>query len=433
MGLPRFPPGHLCAGAHDPAGQAFLNVKTQGQAVTLSALFFRFLLIGATSFGGFMALVSMVQKEVVERRKWLQSSVLLDAVSVGSFLPGPLAVNVVAFCGYRLRGMPGALVGMAAVLLPTFLLILGLSELYFRYGSLPEVSSAFSGIVPAVCAVVAAVALDMARKHLSDYRQGLIFVISTAIMVLFGGFYSTLLIMIAGATAGMLLKPGRAQQANENGTNVRADLRVFLVRNAVFLAALTALVLMFAATPWVFPQLKETAVETWRQLAFTFGTVSLTLFGGGYVFIPMLQQLIVDQLNWLDAREFADGIALGQVTPGPIMITAAFVGYKLAGIAGAAVATVAMFLPPALVMIFVSGIIDNLKSNPRVLAAFYGLRPAVIGMIASAAWALTRTAPQDVRALAIGLVVFFMITRFKITVAYLIPLSGVAGYLLFGN
>jgi chromate transporter len=161
--------------------------------------------------------------------------------------------------------------------------------------------------------------------------------------------------------------------------------------------------------------------------------VSLTLFGGGYVFIPMLQQLIVDQLNWLDAREFADGIALGQVTPGPIMITAAFVGYKLAGIAGAAVATVAMFLPPALLMIFVSGILDNLKSNRRVLAAFYGLRPAVIGMIASAAWALARTAPQDLRALIIGLVVFFMITRFKITVAYLIPLSGVAGYLLFGN
>ena len=401
--------------------------------IPLWTIFLRFLVIGATSFGGFMALVSMVQREVVERKKWLSNDILLDAVSVASFLPGPLAVNVVAFSGYRLRGMWGALLSMTAVLLPTFALIVILSRLYFSYGQMPGVSRAFDGIIPGVCAVVAAVALDMGRRQIRSWAQGLILLASFLIITFFGGFYSTLFIMIAGALIGTLFFR-ESQTADVRISHVSInELRAFIQTNLLFLLAFAALLFVVILLPWMIPIADGSELKLYRQLALTFSPVSLTLFGGGYVFIPMLQQLVVEQLQWLNTREFADGIALGQVTPGPIMISAAFVGYKIAGTIGAAVATVAMFLPPALLMLLVSDLLESLKGNSKVISAFRGLRPAVIGMIAAAAVSLARSAPHDLRALGIGLVVFFLIARFKISAAYLIPLSAIAGLLLFSN
>lgn len=380
-----------------------------------------------------MALVSMVQREVVERKKWLDNEVLLDAISVASFLPGPLAVNVVAFSGYRMRGMPGALLSMTAVLLPTFLLIVVLSGLYFSYGQLPEVSRAFYGIIPAVSAVVAAVAFQMGARQVGNLLQAGIMLVSFLVIVLIGGFYSTLLIMIFGALAGLFLFRESKETDIRDSRISAGALRSFMQDNSRFLLGFSALLLLIIVLPWISPLADGSELNMYRQLALTFSPVSLTLFGGGYVFIPMLQQLVVEQLQWLSAREFADGIALGQVTPGPILISAAFVGYKMAGTGGAAVATMAMFLPPALLMLLVSGLIESIKGNSKVISAFRGLRPAVIGMIAAAAVSLARSAPHDLRALGIGLVVFILITRFKISAAYLIPLSAIAGLLLFRN
>jgi len=183
---------------------------------------------------------------------------------------------------------------------------------------------------------------------------------------------------------------------------------------------------------FVMPSLIEN--ETLRlnsRLFFTFSGVSVTLFGGGYVFIPMLQELVVNQLNWVSEKEFIDGIALGQITPGPIMISATFIGYKVAGWTGAISATIGIFLPPALLMIFISRSLDYFKNTPAVTRAFRMIHPAVIGMIFAALIIIGRSFEINWLTICIFGAVFILAYRFKVNVILLIPLSGLVG-LLFG-
>lgn len=152
--------------------------------VSLKYLFFTFLKIGATSWGGFMALVSVVQKNLVENDNVIDDEEILDGISLASVLPGPLAFNVVSFIGYRLRGMKGSLVSMAAILLPSFLLILLLSYIYFIYGQLPAFTNFFAGVLPAVSAIIISVAFNMANKHLKDYKQIILCISAGLVLIL---------------------------------------------------------------------------------------------------------------------------------------------------------------------------------------------------------------------------------------------------------
>lgn len=390
-----------------------------------------FLRIGSLSFGGFMALISMIEERFVEKGNYIENETLLDGISIASVLPGPMAVNVVTFVGYRLRGMGGALLGMLAVLIPTFVFIVVLSRFYFMYGNIPEVDKIFSGILPAVCAIILAVALNMARKNLKDKRQIAISVVAAAFLLVVGGFWSTLMIMVLSAVLGYYLfikeERNKSGESFEQGYHIWYE--VFRT-NRIFFILLLLVIILIVVLPLLFPLPENGNIEVLRKLMVTFGGVSVTLFGGGYVFIPMLQELIVENLHWLTTKEFVDGIALGQVTPGPIMISAAFIGYKLSGVMGALVSTIAMFLPPAILMIVVSHFIDYIKSS-SVAAAFRGVRPAVIGMIFAAAYVIGQELTLEWGTLLIGISVFILSFKFKVSVMYLIPLSGVAGWLFF--
>ncbi len=380
-----------------------------------------------------MALISMIEERFVEKGTYLENQTLLDGISIASVLPGPMAVNVVTYVGYRLRGMKGAMLGMFAVLLPTFIFIVVLSHFYFLYGDIPEVNKIFSGILPAVCAIILSVALNMALKNLKDKKQILITIVAAAVLLGIGGFWSTLAIMVLSALAGYFMfgKEERARSADNKVKEIPvAWYEVFTV-NRVFFLSLAGVILFLVVAPLVVPAITTGETGMLRKLVMTFGGVSLILFGGGYVFIPMLQELIVSQLHWLTAKEFVDGIALGQVTPGPIMISAAFIGYKMSGFAGAVVASVAMFLPPGLLMVVVSHFIENIKSSASVAAAFRGVRPAVIGMIFAAAFVIGRGLTPDWMTISIGILIFILSFKFKVSVMYLIPLSGLAGWLLF--
>ena len=152
-----------------------------------------------------MALISIVEKQFVEKAKLIKGDELLDIVSIASMLPGPMAVNVVAYIGYKLRGMKGAIISMTAVLLPTLILILVLSHLYFQYGSLPQVDNIFKGIIPAVCAIIIAVALNMAKKNFNDYKALIICSVAALLLIAIGGFYITLFIMISAGIAGWII------------------------------------------------------------------------------------------------------------------------------------------------------------------------------------------------------------------------------------
>lgn len=390
--------------------------------VSLWTLFLVFLRIAATSFGGFMAMISVVQNVLVERRKLITPEQMLDGISLATLLPGPVAVNVVAYCGYLLRGGPGGLVSAFAAVLPAFLLMLVLSAAYFAWGSIPAVSRLFMGFMPAVAAVILAAAWNMGRKSIASAPEWAIAAIAAAALLAASGFFSTVAIIVGGGVAGWMLfrrRPGAPAPAE---TAAPAPVE----RRPRSHAALLLLSAPGGAVPWwsVEPALVA-------KLLAVFGAMSVMLFGGGYVFIPLMQQVVVDGEQWVTRQEFIDGIAMGQVTPGPILVSAAFIGYKVAGIAGAFAATVGIFAPPALLMVSSSRVLARIKRSAAIQAALRGVRPAVIGMIAAAAVVIGRAVPLVwVSVLIFGLALYAVAWR-RIDVVWVIPPAGLAGVVLY--
>jgi chromate transporter len=167
------------------------------------------------------------------------------------------------------------------------------------------------------------------------------------------------------------------------------------------------------------------------KLFITFAGMSVLLFGGGFVFIPMIQEIVVDSYGWVTNKEFIDGIALGQITPGPILISATFIGYKLAGVIGATAATIGIFLPPAMLMLFCTHFLDKLKQSEILIAALTGIRCGVIGMIAAAAIVVMQSAEQNWVSAVIFAAALLALLKFKIEVAWIIPVAGFVGYFAY--
>ena len=380
---------------------------------SLWSLFLSFLRIGSTAFGGFMALISVVQNEIVEHKKLLAHSEMLDGISLATILPGPVAVNVVAYVGYKLRGGPGALVSAVGVILPSFVLMVALSTAYFHWGQIPVVNKLFLGFIPAVTAIIVHAAWGMAHKTILGLPELIIAVTACLLLLYEGGFFITLSIIVSAGLIGWLsFAPFWA------GTKKPAQ-----KKKGVKLLALNA---PLAAAPFLALNAGLAA-----KLFLTFAGMSVLLFGGGFVFIPLIQQIVVQEQGWLTRQEFIDAIALGQITPGPILISAAFIGYKVMGLLGAAIATVAIFLPPALLMLVSVHFLMRARESTVVKAVLRGIRPAVIGMIAAAAWSIGATAVPNWLSAAIFLAALTALFRLRVDVAWIIPSAGLAGLLLY--
>ena len=393
------------------------DVARPAGQVSLWSLFWTFLKIGSTAFGGFMALISVVQNYVVERKKLLKHEDMLDGMSLATILPGPVAVNVVAYVGYRIRKGPGALVCAFAVILPSFLLLLFLSYAYFRYGRIPAVEKFFMGFIPAVAAIIVAAAWNMGKKTIKGFPEVIIALAAVGLLIGVGGFYITVAIIGGGGVLGWLLfhrkapkqEPGSAAGGSGQGTGLKEVASIPLTASAFLSLNLAAA----------------------GQLFVTFAGMSVLLFGGGYVFIPLIQEIVVDGYGWVTQQEFIDGIALGQVTPGPILISATFIGYKVAGVIGATTATIAIFTPPALVMLLSTRFLDRIKKSVSIKASLRGIRSAVIGMIVAAAYVVARTAEMNWISLLIFCVALIALLRFKVEVVWIIPIAGITGLLLY--
>lgn len=392
------------------------------ERASLPYIFFTFLKLGATAFGGYMSLVAIVQKQLVEIDKKMNEEDLLDGISLTSVLPGPVAVNTIAYVGYLLRGIPGAIAAFAGIVLPSFFLVILLSWLYFTYGNIPAVKNIFSGIAPTITALIVTVAIGMARKTIKVPSQWVICLLAATLLIFIGGFTTTFLIIIGSGIVGYFLF--HQQQGKERLSNEEKLLfgnRQWIISGVVLLLLLC--VLLFGGQ---YPGAPKNI-----QIISTFSGISLTLFGGGYVVIPALHELFVENLGWLTSAEFADGIAIGQITPGPIFITATFIGYKVAGIMGALLATIAMFTPPMVLTVLLSRFVKTLNQSTLVKAAMKAVRAAVIGMIFASAVTIGQTISVSIVSVAIFLVAFYISFKYTISPVYLIIGSGVAGFVLF--
>ena len=392
------------------------------ERASLPYIFFTFLKLGATAFGGYMSLVAIVQKQLVEIDKKMKEEDLLDGISLTSVLPGPVAVNTIAYVGYLLRGIPGAIAAFAGIVLPSFFLVILLSWLYFTYGNIPAVKNIFSGIAPTITALIVTVAIGMARKTIKVPAQWVICLLAATLLIFIGGFTTTFLIIIGSGIVGYFLfhqQQGKERLSNEE--KLLFGSRQWIISGVVLLLLLC--VLLFGGQ---YPGAPKNI-----QIISTFSGISLTLFGGGYVVIPALHELFVENLGWLTSAEFADGIAIGQITPGPIFITATFIGYEVAGIMGALLATIAMFTPPMVLTVLLSRFVKTLNQSTLVKAAMKAVRAAVIGMIFASAVTIGQTISVSIVSVAIFLVAFYISFKYTISPVYLIIGSGVAGFVLF--
>ncbi len=357
------------------------------RAVSLSELFWVFFKIGAISFGGFMALVSATADAFVDKKKLLTHEEMLDGMSLANLLPGPRGINCVVYVGYRLRGGLGAWVSAIGALLPSLIWMVSLTTLYVIYASqLPALNHLLAAVLPAVAAIIVAVAYRMGRKVLQSRREAVFALLAALLFIaapqLFRP-YATMAIVLGSGLAGWYLfrKSDAEQPLSAPHLPRQWWLGLAVALGVLGGACITALAFDGHGL---------------LQIALTFGGLSLMLFGSGYVLVPMIFDAVVSNAHWLTTEAFLDGLALSQVTPGPVLLLAAFIGQHvmaeqyglLYGIAGALVATFAIFAPPAVLMVVVSNTFEEIKPWPSVRACLRGIRCGVLGMISVAALAV---------------------------------------------
>ena len=407
------------------------NDATSITPPSLLSLFWIFLKIGSTAFGGFMALISVVKNYLVDREKLLTDEEMLDGISLATILPGPVAVNVVAYAGYRIRGISGAIVCATAVTIPSFLLILFLSYAYFTWGEIPAVSNLFKGILPAIAAIIVATTFKMGKKTLTSFVEASIAVTAMMVLIFIGGFYSTLAIIFSAGCIGWVLFKTDQSSTTENTNNSThassaSDIESKPKRNLKYFISLVGVSILAVTATFLNAQTFLAA-----KLLATFAGMSVLLFGGGFVFIPLMQESVVETYQWVTHKEFIDAIAMGQITPGPILISATFIGYKVAGVLGATLATIGIFTPPAIIMVICSHYLQRIKGSQNAKAVLKGIRCAVIGMIAAAAYVVSLSAEASYVSAIIFAVALFALLKLKLEVVWIIPLSGIFGLLAF--
>jgi chromate transporter len=385
-------------------------------SVSLKSLFWMFFKIGSTSCGGFMSLIAVVQS-YIKKKNLLADQDVIDTIFLASVLPGAVSINVIVGLGYRLRGIKGALVCGIGVVLTSVLLGLALSIAYFQWGQIPVVDKLFLGFTPAIVAIIVSAAWSMGRKVIKRPKEILISLAACVMLLEFKGFYSTMGVIVASGITGWLLFHKSSEQSKLAQTATNQPQPKGLSR----LLSVSPLPIMGLLT------VKSSIV---LKLFTSFAAASVTLFGGGYVFIPIIQELAVERHGWVTNKEFIDAVAISQITPGP-MLASTFIGYKVAGVMGAISATTGMLLPPALLMLVCMSFLESFKHSAGVSAALRGIRLAVVGMLIAAAFVVGATAPMHWGSLVIFAAALIAIIRFRVEIALLLPIAGIASFILY--
>jgi len=394
------------------------SIKTaQRKNITLKNLFFTFFKIGCVSFGGHMALVSLVQKMMVDKDETLDNEVILDGITIASLLPGPLAVNVVAYIGYHLKGKTGAVISIVGVLLPACTLMLVLSRIYFAFSYKVDWAQIMYYVGGAVSAIILSTGLHLFKKEISrNYKKGLLCIFTIVIVSLTNNYLITIGLIISGAFVGFLL--GNNRYSPVSIANYFKSKGKFKIGPGASLV-----ILLFAVSEFLFlSAMFKNFNSLILKIGVVFSGISLSLFGGGYVMIPIMQSLFVNNLRWLTNQQFIDSIAFSQATPGPILVSATFIGYKLAGVGGAVLATAAMFAPSAILMVIVR-IFKKNKDHTVVKDMIAGVKAVVIGLIISSAVKILFQQHLSVSIVVVAVASFILCFKYKISPVYLIIAS----------
>jgi chromate transporter len=376
------------------------------QAPRIRDLVIYFLRLGTLGFGGPVALCGLMEKELVQGRGWLTKQEMRDAIAVSQSLPGPLAIQVGIFAAYLRGGFWGAWAGGWAFILPNFLIVAALGALYVHFGGLSWMTAIFYGVSPAVIALILHSCWRLAKLGMEDWLQWVIAAICFVVTIV---FQAELAVLFIGAGIIGILYYGslfrRFKQPPATG-----------VMALIPLGAVTA---------------KPAAPSTLGQLfTFFFKAGSLT-FGSGLVIVPFLEKGLVQQTGWLNGREFFVAVAVGMLSPGPVVITATFVGYLVGGFWGSLVSTVGIFLPSFLLILFVAPILIRHRENLNVQGFVKGAYGAAIGTILGACILLGRIAIGDWLTALIAIGSLIVLFRWKISNPLLVGVTALIGLIAF--
>jgi len=369
---------------------------------SLSTLFSYFFRLSWTAFGGSLAYISMMMDDCVEKRKWLSKDEFTEMLGITNMLPGPNATEMAIHIGCAKGGRVGGVLSGLGFTVPSFMIMLVLSWLYFQYGAVPSIAGLFYGINPVVVSIIIVTILRLGKTSITDWKLASIF-LATALATYFTTTNEAIILLAAGFVGALLYGPS-------------------LKKASVMLMFLPFSLPMITATVQGFSPIVQVFLEFLKAGSLMFGT--------GLVIIPLIGPDVVDAFGWMSRKEFFDGVTLGQATPGPVAKTAVFVGYKVAGTWGAAVAMAGMFLPPFVIVILLAPFFRQIRENPWLQGFLKGVKAGAVGAILAVTAALAQTAFPDLLAIAIAAASMVTMLRFKVNISLLVIVAGVLGILL---
>ena len=353
-----------------------------------------------------------VMELAVKKKKWLDQPTFKTGVVLSQSIPGATVMQAVAYVGLQTKGVPGALVSYIGFGLPAFLLMLIFSSLYAVSRSLPWVASIFSGLQVIVVAIVANATFTFGKTSLKHYMQG---VLAAASALAFGLGVSPFYVILGAVVSGMLLLKDKPEDAPGVGQHKAFS----YLGIAVLLAVLAGGLIAF----------RTLRPELFR-LALLMLKIDLFAFGGGFASLPLMLQQVVNVNGWLDAKTFMDGIALGQVTPGPIVITSAFVGYLTYHLPGAIVATVAIFAPSFILVVLTTPVFHRLKGYPLFARATQGVLASFFGLLLYATITFAIAVPWNWIRVCMGLAALAALLK-KVDLIYIVLIGAAISLFLF--
>ncbi|MGH7341601.1 MAG: chromate efflux transporter, partial [Candidatus Rokuibacteriota bacterium] len=345
-----------------------------------------FLYLGTLGFGGPVALAGFMHRDLVEKRRWIDEEEYGLALALAQIMPGPLAAQLAIALGYFQRGVLGATAVGLAFVVPSFLMVVGISIAYRRYGGLWWMQALFYGIGAAVIAVIAIAAYKLARS--TNKRDPLLWAIFgvLALVTVWAQAELAEFFVLAGFVVLFARSRPSRRQAVASG-----------------LGGLLVIAIIWLTERW-FVNLTLGGEHVLLQILVFFAKAGAFVFGSGLAIVPFLQQGVVQQFGWLNEQQFLDAVAVAMITPGPIVITVAFIGYLVGGQAGALMAAIGVFLPVYLFVVVPYPWFDRFSENPQVKAFVNGVTAAAAGAIAGACFVLARRAIFDLPTLLLGLV-----------------------------
>ena len=366
-----------------------------------------FLRLGTLSFGGPAAHIAMMEDEFVQKRQWLERGKFLELVGASNLIPGPTSTELAIYIGYLKAGWPGLIGAGVFFILPAMLIVLFLAHIYVLYGELPQVSFALYGVKPVIVAIIAQAIWNLGKTAVKDVPSGLI-----------GGMALGLSFFVVNPLFLLML----------SGVAMIAIKRAHKIKMNVFFAPLLALV---DVTKNEAAQAAAGAKLSLAALFVTFFKIGAVLYGSGYVLLAFLWKDFVQNYQVLTSQQLLDAVAIGQVTPGPVFTTATFIGYVIAGIPGAIVATIAIFLP-SFVFVPVLSIFLSTIINSAIASDFLaGVIVASLALMASVTWTLAMSSVIDWLTALLAMLSCIAIFKYRVNTTWLIFGGGAIGIVQF--